>query len=115
MVVGTDEHFIGAEGIGAIAAFDHVKRIDDIALAFAHFLAIRSIDVAIIEKFFDGLAEGQVALVGEEFAPKANVEQVRNSVIATNVNISWGPIFNGFGIPSSFSIARRDVAPEVPA
>lgn len=73
-VVGTDKHFVGAQSVGAIAVIDDVEGIDDVALAFAHFFAIRGVDIAIIKKVFDRFAERKVAHVGEEFAPKADIQ-----------------------------------------
>ena len=87
LIVGTDEHFVGTEGVGAIAAINYFQRVDHIPLGLGHFLAVGGVDVAVIEEFFDGFAEGQVALVSEELAPETDVEQVRHGVIAADVDI----------------------------
>ena len=87
LIVRTDEHFVGTEGVGAIAAINYFQRVDHIPLGLGHFLAVGSVDVAVVEELFDGFTEGQVALVSEELAPEADVEQVCHGVIAADVNV----------------------------
>lgn len=114
MVVGADEHFVSAESVGAVAIVDDVERVDDIAFAFAHFFAVGGVDVAVIEKLLDGLAEGELALVGEEFAPEADVEEVGDGVVAAAVDVEGFPVFDGVFVPGGGGAVRGGVAPEIP-
>lgn len=87
LVVGVDEHFVSAESVGAVAALDNFEWVDDIAFRLGHFLAVGGVDVAVVEELLDRLAERQIALVGEELTPEANIEKMSNGVIATDIDV----------------------------
>ena len=68
-----DKHFVGAEGVGAVAVVDDVERVDDVALRFGHFFAVWGVDITVVNQLLDWFAERQVAEVGKKLTPKANV------------------------------------------
>ena len=50
----------------------------------------------------------------EEFAPKADIKEVGDGMVGTDVNVSRRPILNGLFIPSVIFVMRGGVAPEIP-
>ena len=67
-----------------------------------------------VNQFLYWFAEREIAFVGKEFAPEADVKEVGDGMVGTDVDIGRSPVFYCFRIPSVVFVFRASVAPEIP-
>ena len=88
------EHEVAAQSIRAVFG-DDVVRVDDVAAALAHLLAVLAEDESLIHEPLERLGRGDVAEVVQHLVPKPFVEQMQHGVLgAADIQIHaaglWG-------------------------
>ena len=109
-----DEHFIQAHGVRAIG-IDDLIRIDDIAAALGHFLAVLAQDHAVARAAGIRLLGRHHTDVIQELMPETAVQQVQRGVLhAAIVPVDRRPVFQRLLGGQRLVVVRIHIAQEIP-
>lgn len=84
------EHFVEAEGVGAVF-LQNVVGVDDVAAGFGHLLAVFAEDDALIDQFEKRFGGGDEAEIEEDFVPETGIQEMQDGVFgAADVEVNAG-------------------------